>query len=324
MVKRQLDFLKVSLMYGILVLIGLTFLTFHIPSIDAEEADENSYKNSHLLVSAQWVKENLVDSTKSDAILVDARGEVAYNAGHIPRAINLDTGDLNETVDNVPVILKSAEVVASALAEHGISKSKQLIIYSDGKSWGADGRLFWILEYLGHKKVHILNGGITGWIAHGYPTTAEISQPIPEFSYAPFPYYRKRKGAEKDEIFKNLNNPDFIIIDTRTTEEYEGAILYGEARGGRIPGAINLPFDEVLKKDTKVFKTAEEIKAIFKEKGIPINFLSAKKKTFVTYCTAGIRSGHTYFLLRLMGYAGPKNYDGSFYEWALDQSLPIQ
>ncbi len=313
----------ISFIYRISALM-ISILLFFPPSVYSREANFKFYKNWHLLVSTKWVKENLVDSTKSDVVIVDARGEDAYKSCHIPNAILLDDSALSETSEDVPVILKSAEVLANILARYGISQSKRVIIYSDGKSWGADGRLFWILEYLGHKKVQILNGGLTKWIADGYPATTEITHFVPEFSYSPNPYYRKRKGAEKDEILENLNNPDFIIIDTRTISEYEGAILYGEARGGHIPGAINFPFDEVLESDTKAFKIPEEIEEIFKEKGIPVDFLSRKKKAFVTYCTAGIRSGHTYFLLRLMGYSKPKNYDGSFYEWALDQNLPIE
>jgi len=110
---------------------------------------------------------------------------------------------------------------------------------------------------------------------------------------------------------------DLVIIDVREKKEYEGATDFGEARGGHLPGAVNLTFNQFLNEDGTL-KTATQIKAILDTNGINAD------DDIVTYCTAGIRSAHMQIVLTMLGYENVRNYDASFHEWAGNPELLLE
>ena len=124
------------------------------------------------------------------------------------------------------------------------------------------------------------------------------------------------RNITTDQLIKEFN--DLVIIDTREEDEYLGATKYGEARGGHIEGAINIPFNLFLEKDGTLKKSIS-IKKILKSK-IITNKNSMK---IVTYCTAGIRSAHMQVVLESLGY-NARNYDASFYRWANIKTLKLE
>lgn len=282
-----------------------------------EESTEETveFVDTSYIVDADWLNENLGNE---NILILDARGQEAYDKGHIPGAIAVtwqNFADMSGTQADNPnwgTVLK-AEELSKKLSELGISPDKEIVVYTttDG-GWGEDGRIVWMLRRAGFENARMLDGGFDYWKAKGYevskeavePTKAEVT--ITELS--------DDTNIETEELANRLG--ELVIIDARTKKEYEGAQNYGEARGGHIPGAINIPFTEFLNKDGTL-KTAKEIKAILDSNGID------KDDEIVTYCTAGIRSAHMQIILDMMGY-NARNYDASFYVWAANQNLEVE
>ncbi|MDY6855230.1 MAG: rhodanese-like domain-containing protein [Thermodesulfobacteriota bacterium] len=298
MEKKELWFLFIILM----------FFFFSIVNGCGESIDTkvNRYPNKSLLFSADSVEASIGDT---DTVIIDARSS-GYSSSHIPGAISMLWSDYTDTDFN----LKSVSDLEIQLSEAGIRRNMRFIIYDDTtESWGAAGRIFWMLEYLGCTDVHLLNGGWDRWIADGRLTeTGTNTLPIDIFKAQ----LKEDVLADKAHILDRRADEDFVIIDPREDEEYNGWILYGEMRGGHIQGALSMNYTLFFNSDKTVLGY-EDLKDLLESRGI------TRDKEVSSYCTAGIRSGFVYFVLRLMGYGQCSNYDGSIYEWSADPACPM-
>ncbi len=274
------------------------------------------YPNADLLVSGEALEASLGQvrtasvtaiqasavENDSDFVIIDARSGSAYETAHIPGAINLIWQDFGAPN------LNSVSELEDVLTDAHITRHMTIVIYDETTaSWGAAGRLFWTLEYLGCTDVHVLQGGWDKWVADGRPTeaTANTLPEAPPFEanvaldvFATMEHMRDRRPDE-----------DFAVIDSRTDEEFIGWVLYGEALGGHMKGAIQIPYAWFFNED-KTILGSDDLMALFESRGI------TPDKEVASYCTAGIRSGFVYFALRLMGYTNISNYDGSMFEWS--------
>jgi thiosulfate/3-mercaptopyruvate sulfurtransferase len=243
-------------------------------------------------------------------LVIDARS-AGYEAGHIPGAISLKWSDyVNEDKS-----LKTTAALEEQLGEAGLSRDKVFVIYDDTTaSWGAAGRVFWMLEYLGCGKVHVLNGGWDKWSADGRASETEMNT-LREARFTA--NVQDDVLMTKGRLAGRLGDDDFAVIDSRTDEEFNGWTLYGEARGGHIPGAVQLPYAGFFKEDKSILDY-DDLKELFDSHGI------TSDKEVTAYCTVGIRSGFVYFLLRTLGYPRVSNYAGSIAEWSADRSLPME
>lgn len=275
-------------------------------------ASQSDFPNAKLLVSAASVQKNL-----SGIVIIDARTS-GYETSHIRGAINLKYGDYLTPGTG----LKDLTTLQHQLAAAGLKRNSKIVIYDDTTaSFGAAGRVFWMLEYLGCNDVHILDGGWDKWVADKRPTKTGIQTLRPQKSFVASVNDGLR--ATSSHILEKLtaldgtnSNDDFAVVDARTNEEYIGWQFYGEARGGHIPKAVNIPYEWFFN-DDKTVLTYPALRKIFEDRGITVD------KEVTSYCTVGIRSGYVYFLLRLMGYSRVSNYDASILEWSADSSLPI-
>jgi thiosulfate/3-mercaptopyruvate sulfurtransferase len=246
----------------------------------------------------------------SEMVIIDARS-AGYESGHIPGAISLKWGDYVNDAKN----LKPLSELEAQLGAVGLSRDMVFVIYDDTTvSWGAAGRVFWMLEYLGCTKAHILNGGWDKWVADGRATETTVNTLFPSVFVAEV---KEDILVDKNHIQSRMSDDDVIIIDSRTDEEFNGWALYGETRGGHIPGAVQIPYAWFFKED-KTILDYQDLKNMLESRGITTD------KEITSYCTAGIRSGFVYFILRLLGYTKCSNYDGSMYEWSADSSLPME
>ncbi len=272
------------------------------------EPASTDYPNGDLLVSADSLAKSL---GKSGLVVIDARPKTAYDQGHIPGAINLIHGNFWTWGSG----LKPLDELQSLLGNAGISRNGTYVIYDDTTaSWGAAGRIFWMLEYLGCYDVHLLNGGWDKWSAENraMETGPRNLSPV---SFAASVDNAVR--ATKESILNRLPNKDLVVIDARTDEEYLGWQLYGEARGGHIPGAVSIPYAWFYNSDNTVL-SCKDLKTVFESRGV------TSDKEVIANCTTGIRSGFVYFALRLLGYPRIANYDASIVEWAADSSYPME
>jgi len=276
-------------------------------NISALEPSSTDFPNAGLLVSADSVRKSL---NSKGLVVIDARSS-GYSSAHIPKSINIKFGDFfTPGTGLLPVANLEAK-----LGQAGLKRDMTFVIYDDTTaSFGAAGRIFWMLEYLGCDDVHILDGGWDKWIADSRPTETTMNS-LPAASFVA--QIQETTRSTKTSIRNKLQNNSFAIIDARADEEYIGWQRYGEARGGHIPGAVQIPYEWYFKQD-KTVQRYWDLKSMFESRGV------TQDKEVAAYCTVGIRSGFTYFLLRLMGYSQASNYDASIAEWAADSSLPME
>jgi thiosulfate/3-mercaptopyruvate sulfurtransferase len=270
-------------------------------------ASQPDFPKAKLLVSADSVQNSIGEK---NLVIIDARTS-GYDTSHIPTSINIKFGDY--FTSGVGLLPKAD--LNNKLSAAGLKRNMTFVIYDNtSASFGAAGRIFWMLEYLGCNNVHILDGGWDKWIADARSTeTAVNTLHAAKFIAAVKP----AKKATKDRIAKMLGKKNFAVVDSRTDEEYIGWQLYGEVRGGHILSAVQMPYDWFFNADKTVLNYSD-LKTMFESRGI------TKNKEVTAYCTVGIRSGFVYFLYRLMGYPKASNYDGSIAEWSSDASLPME
>jgi len=270
---------------------------------DSTSKATTGYPNGYLLADTQALQ-------SAGVVIIDPRSAEAYNAGHIPGALNMRWQQFDSSGDLLPVA-----DLETTLGYAGLTRNSQIIIYDDTTaSWGAAGRLFWMFEYLGCQNVRILNGGWDKWIADGnQPETTPNTLPKATFTATS----NSDVISTKEQISGRMNDDDFVIIDTRTDEEFNGWTLYGETRGGHIQGAVQIPYEWYFQSDKTILEY-QDMKEMFESRGV------TRDKEVTAYCTIGIRSGLAYFLCRHMGYTQASNYDGSIVEWAADASLPME
>lgn len=281
------------------------------------EADENvAFEDTSYIVDADWLKEN---ANRKDLLILDARGQEAYDKGHISGAIAVMWQQF-ASMEGVPgedpnwgTVLEP-KALSEKLSEVGITNDKEIVVYTNTQQgWGEDGRIVWMLRRAGLANTKILDGGWNYWEAKGYEVSKDSVAPVP--SSVEVKELDPKTNIETEELANKLDK--VVIIDVRAKEEYEGATKYGEARGGHLPGAINIPFNEFLNNDGTL-KKAGEIKSILDSNGI------SKDDEIVTYCTAGIRSAHMQVILSMLGYNNAKNYDASFHAWAGNSDLELE
>ncbi|MEW6078332.1 MAG: rhodanese-like domain-containing protein [Thermodesulfobacteriota bacterium] len=312
MEKKNIPYLFLALAFAILITSGCdSSSSSHSknPTVTPSEpltGDVSLFPNAGLLASAEELLAKRAVS--KDPIIIDTRATQAYAAGHIPGAINLQWGDFSVWDGSATdgTLLPRAELEA-ALGAAGLTRDTDIVVYDDTTaSWGSAGRFFWMLEYMGNTHVRILNGGWDKWAADGLPTETTINNlPAAQFNAS----VNAGVLADKEDIAARRGDGDFLLVDTRTDEEFNGWQLYGEARGGHITGAVHLPYEWLYNSDKSILSYAN-LKSLFDERGITAD------KEVVGYCTAGIRSGFLYFLGRLMGFTRVANYDASIWDWA--------
>jgi len=281
----------------------------------------NTEYANDVLVSAGWVDANLDAFQAEDPdyrlVEVDVDTE-AYDESHAPGAIgfNWETQLQDQTTRDI----LTKEDFEELLGSHGITEDSTVVLYGDNANWFA-AYTYWQFKYYGHEDVKLLDGGREYWLENDYPITDETpSYPAQEYTAAG---PRESIRAYRDDV-ENAIDRGLPLVDVRSPEEFSGEILAPPGlqetaqRGGHIPGAQNISWAAVTN-DDGTFKTADEIKALYAEKGIDGD------ETTVAYCRIGERSSVAWFALHeLLGYEDTINYDGSWTEWGNLVGAPIE
>lgn len=265
-------------------------------------------------VTDEWLKDNL-----DSVLLLDARGEKAYTAGHIEGALSSPWTawtDLRGLKQGEPSWNTTKDVadLEKYLTSLGVAGGKQIIVYADPSGLGEDGRVMWELKLAGVDNVKLLDGGFSLWKLKGGHVTDKPSAAPSPVEYKIAALHENEHRIKMDELVAGKDG--FKLIDTRSSSEYEGKTNHGEPRNGHIPGAVSIPFNEIYNDDGTVYDV-DQIAALLDSKGIK------KEDKIVTYCTIGIRSGFFSTMLRMAGYDA-RNYEASFSEWAGNKDLPVE
>ena len=288
-----------------------------------------NWRYPEFIVECKWLKENLTnknirifdcttylhytDDHPSKPYDVES-GFSDYKKSHIPGASFIDLQkQLSDNDSAFNFTLPKFNILAESFKTLGIGKPFHVILYSrNGMQWSS--RVWWMLYALGFRQASILDGGLIEWERLGFLTENIINK----YEYADFDVQPKNNiFVGKDEVLSNIGKKSCILLNALTKDLHYGVNpRYG--RRGRIPGSINLPFHELVKKNTGKFKTPLELKKILEEKEI------SKDLKIINYCGGGIAATLDAFVMLQLGFDKLKIYDNSMSEWAMDQKLPIE
>jgi len=264
-------------------------------------------------------------SRLDDAVIVDCRskldderwGEREYTASHIPGAVYADLNrDLSgpKTGTNGRHPLPDPHALARTFGRLGIASGVQVVAYDqDNGSWAS--RCWWLLRWLGHDAVAVLDGGFAKWIAEGRPTASGAERrEARDFTGAP----RPGMSVDVATVASRVGSRDWTLLDARAPERFRGETEPIDRTPGHIPGAVNHFFGGNLAAD-KTFRTPEELRA---------QFAAALGTTpadhVICYCGSGVTACHNLLAMEHAGLTGAKLYVGSWSEWSADPSRKVE
>ena len=291
------------------------------------------FARSEYLVTTEWLAEHLDDPTVA---VLDVTGKLTsrldneparelWAEAHIPGSQFFDVaaakGVLSDPDADLPWTWPSPERFATTLAAHGLGADTRVIIVArtprpsvdSGTMWCT--RAWWTMHHYG-VDCAILHGGIEQWEAEGRPMTSQVgSAPLPTVELALADDW-SRGRASRDDVFAAVSSGggQACLVDALPTESFEGRDAnYG--RPGHIPGAVNMPFVELIESETCAFVDADTMSTMLG------SVLDAPE--VMTYCGGAIAATVPAFCLTLLGHDRVSVYDGSLMEWAADPKLPM-
>lgn len=265
--------------------------------------------NINLLVSPQWLADHLNDS---DIIIIDCRFSLAdpelghrqYLEGHIPGAFYFDLNrDLSSPVQQHggrhP--LPNIKEVAQKLAAMGVKLQETLIVAYDDSRFAFASRLWWLLEYMGHQKVVLLDGGFSQWQTQ-YPITKELPTPKSGFFE---PQLQPKMVVDIETVKAKKDLPGVVLIDSRDSDRYLGKHEPIDPIAGHISGAVNYPWKQVSD-ENGVTKIDEQIDRWEQVKNAD---------EIIVYCGSGVTACVNLWSLKMAGINTGKLYAGSWSDW---------
>lgn len=269
------------------------------------------------LIQPEELKERL---DEPNLVVVDCRfepgnseaGEQHYRKDHIPNAVYLSlekdlSGEIKKHGGRHP--LPDLKTFCHKLGEVGIDQSTRVVAY-DNQAGAMAARLWWLLTYLGHPNIALLDGGYDGWREKGYP----VSNVIPTPKHTVFtPYIQPDWIADMDEVKQALSHA-VPLIDSRAPERYSGKNEPIDQKAGHIPGAYHVFWKNNLNANQQ-WKSLEQLQKHF-------SFLSANEQPIV-YCGSGVTACVNVFALKRIGFRRVKLYIGSWSDWISYEDNPI-
>lgn len=275
------------------------------------------------IVSTAWLADHLDDP---DVRIVDATyhmpaanrdAAAEFAEAHIPGAVLFDVDDIaapeSKLPDGLPHMLPPPGLFAEKMAALGIGNDNFVVCY-DVHGLMSAARAWWMLRAFGHDGVAVLDGGLPAWKTEGRPLESGVATPAPA-RFVPHP--RPALVRSKAQILAGTVG---TVIDARARDRFEGTAPEPRPglRGGHIPGALNLPFGELLDPATKRLSPPEAIAARFAAAGLP------DQGPVTASCGSGVTACVLALGLHRIGREDAAVYDGSWSEWGLPGDTPVE
>jgi thiosulfate/3-mercaptopyruvate sulfurtransferase len=244
-----------------------------------------------------------------------AFGRQAYAASHVPGAFFLDLDeDLSgsKTGTNGRHPLPDPAQLAARLEASGVGNHTQVVAYDDAGGMFA-ARLWWLLRWLGHHRVAVLDGGLHAWLATGQA----LDEALPEPRAATYALALRPDRVDAQYVRQHLDRPDMVLIDARSPDRFRGENEMLDPVGGHIPGAINRFFRDNFDAHG-CFKQASVLREEF---GALIGAHSPRQ--VVHQCGSGVTACVNVLAMEAAGLSGSRLYAGSWSEWCADPSRPL-
>lgn len=277
--------------------------------------------NYHTLISAADLAPHIQDWIVLDCrhdLANPAAGRAAFDAGHIPRAqfahLDLDLSDQRpgpngEFRGRHP--LPERDAFVEKLRAWGVNQESQVIAYdAHGGMYAA--RLWWMLRWVGHASVAVLDGGLPAWTGQGLPLSTEQA-PKRQGNIAAQPTLMPVASAA--DLLANLKTQQRTVIDARAPDRFRGENETLDPVGGHIPGAKNRFFKDNLQPDSR-FKPAPQLQVDF-------GALIGAPDNAIMQCGSGVTACHNLLALEVAGLSGAALYPGSWSEWCADPARPV-
>jgi len=249
--------------------------------------------------------------------IVDMRTSLSdYLKAHLPNAVYLPFETLQVPRNGIPAQSPDRIELERLFGEYlNISNNMGVIIYSEKSNPNAT-YLAWALDFLGHKRVGIVNGGWEKCVFDKLPTTQNYPSLSPKKFFG---RVIRESLAEKQWVRDRLLARDVVIVDARPPKQYSGE-EGDEIRRGHISGARNIFWETTLEgEEIRTWRRKEDLETLFAESGV------VRGKEIIVHCLTGREASHLYFTLKyVLGFPKVRLYRGSWVEWSADRILPIK
>ncbi|MUT65961.1 sulfurtransferase [Paenibacillus sp. NEAU-GSW1] len=270
------------------------------------------------IVSLEWLREKMGEP---NLVIADCRfrlddteaGRRAYEESHIPGAVYLDlekdlSGEVEEHGGRHP--LPDIFAATVTFGQAGISNNSIVVAYDD-QGGAMASRLWWLLKYLGHEQVYVLDKGFTAWAKQGLPVTAEQAEPLTAAFIATVQH---NMLVEMDEVRELLGSEGTTLIDSREAPRYRGEVEPIDRVAGHIPGAINRFWRDGLM-ESGAWKDVDAQAERFNDLD--------KNGDLIVYCGSGVTATPNVIALEEAGFTRVRLYAGSWSDWISYEGNPI-
>jgi thiosulfate/3-mercaptopyruvate sulfurtransferase len=270
------------------------------------------------VVTAEWLKSHLA---APDVRVLDCTwfmpgaprtGRQAFDAHHIPGARFFDIDDIADTDSPLPHMLPPPEKFSSRVRKLGLGDGHRIICY-DQNRYSASARVWWMFRSMGHGDVSVLNGGFDAWRAEGGAVEDLPPHYLADRHFTVRP--RRDLVRDMDQVKQALSAHSAQVVDARSAARFKGeaAEPRPNLRSGHMPGAINVPYTEVIGADG-LLKPEADLKNIFAKAGVDLS------RPIINTCGSGTTAATLALAQSIAGHDDGAVYDGSWTEWGAESA----